>query len=289
MYWESYQVEQPLYIERFYSFFEEGYAADFQFGGESHNFWECLYVLSGAVCVSADERVYDLTPGEIILHKPLEFHKFRVKSDAGAKLVIFSFSLEGPLSDSLRNKIIRLSGEEQQILELLLGYARNHKNPQRKIPGDYMDYDLRDPAYMQTVRSYVYLLLLSLVSSDAVVSTRKDFGATVYQQAVRYMTENIEGNVSISEIAAFCNVGTTCLKQTFGKYSGMSVHKFYLNLKMRYAVELLKNGHTVTEVSMMLGFCSQPYFSSAFRRELGYPPSELQRQSRASEDMSLTK
>lgn len=281
MYWESCKVEQPLYIEQFYSFFEERCNASFEFGGEAHMFWECVYVQEGEICVSADERVYDLAAGEIIIHKPLEFHKFRVKSETGARLLIFSFSLEGPLSDSLRSKIIRLSREEQQIMDMLLSYVRTHKNPKGKGIVDFMDWDARHPEYMQTVRSYVYLLLLSLASNSAVVSTRKDFASTVYEKAIRYMTEHVNRNVSISEIAAFCNVGTTFLKQTFGKYSGMSVHKFYLNLKMRYAVELLKNGNTVTETAMLLGFCSQPYFSAAFRRELGYSPSDVQKQSKA--------
>lgn len=277
MYWKSCRVEQPLYVEQFYSFFEERCAASFAFGGEAHMFWECVYVQEGEICVSADERVYDLTAGEIILHKPLEFHKFRVKSEAGAKLLIFSFSLEGAMSDSLRNKIIRLSKEELQIMDMLLAYVRSHKKPREDGITDFMDWEDRCPAYMQTVCSYVCLLLVRLASNDAVVSTRKDFAVTVYEKAIRYMTEHVDGNMSISEIAAFCNVGTTFLKQTFSKYSGISVHKFYLNLKMRYAVELLKNGKTVTETAMQLGFCSQPYFSSAFRRELGYSPSEVQK------------
>ena len=91
------------------------------------------------------------------------------------------------------------------------------------------------------------------------------------------MADNLENNLSISEIAIFCNVGTTFLKQTFQKYAGISVHKFYLRLKLRYAVELLKAGHNATEVSIKLVFCSQPYFSSAFKREFGYPPSTISR------------
>lgn len=278
MYWESQKVQEHLYIERFYSFFEEWCDPTFRFGGESHPFWECLYVQEGEICASADDRVYDLSAGEIIIHKPFAFHKFHVKSEAGANVLIFSFSLEGSFSDYLRNKIIRLSEGESQILQMLLAYAKTHKNPNGRVPGDFLDYDDRFPEYMQTVRSYIYLLLLSLTSSTASVSTVKAFDSEVYQKAIQYMTGHIDRNVSISEIAAYCNVGTTFLKQTFGKYSGMSVHKFALNLKMRNAVELLKNGHTVTETAMLLGFCSQPYFSAAFRRELGYSPTDVQKQ-----------
>lgn len=277
MYWESIKVEEPLYIERFYSFFEANYDSSFNFSGETHNFWECVYVNKGEICVSADEKVYDLVEGEIIIHKPLEFHKFHINSDEGVNLIVFSFSLDGTLSDFLRNKIIKLSDDEKHILHLLLHYVSTHKNPLSNDQRDFLDFDNQYPDYLQTVRSYIYLLLLSFTTNNSAVKTLKTFDSIIYQKAVRYMTENIEHNISIPEIAKFCNVGTTFIKLTFKKYSGISVHNFFLKLKMRYAVELLKNGHNVTEVSMMLGFCSQPYFSSAFKREFGYPPSSVQK------------
>ena len=48
-------------------------------------------------------------------------------------------------------------------------------------------------------------------------------------------------------------------------------------MKMRKAVEMLKIGANVTEVSIHLGFCSQPYFTSAFKRELGVIPSDVRK------------
>lgn len=273
--WKQFEVEELLHIEKFYSFFESYFDVSYRFNGEAHAFWECIYVKEGEICASADERVYNLQAGEIIIHKPLEFHKFHVNTPEGTTIIVFSFSLEGLLSDGLRNKIIRLSEEERHILELLLCYIRQHNNLPAAGRKDFLNCESQVPEYMQTVRSYVYLLLLSFASSNATVKTLKSANAIVYKNAVQYMTDNREGNVSISEIAAFCNVGTTFLKQTFQKYAGMSVHKFYLRLKLRYALELLKNGHNVTEVSIKLGFCSQPYFSAAFKRELGYPPSDV--------------
>jgi quercetin dioxygenase-like cupin family protein len=66
MIWFSNDVNEQIQIEKFFSLFEIHYDNGFNFLGESHNFWECLYVLDGKVCVSGDERVYNLTKGEII-------------------------------------------------------------------------------------------------------------------------------------------------------------------------------------------------------------------------------
>ena len=103
--WIPHDVNEQIHIESFFSFFETHYDNGYNFPGETHNFWECVYVLDGSICVSGDERVYNLSKDEIIFHKPLELHKFYVNGDAGATLLIFSFSLTGTLAEALKNMV----------------------------------------------------------------------------------------------------------------------------------------------------------------------------------------
>ena len=72
-----------------YSLFMPSYTHEFNFAGESHNFWETLYVLDGSVCVSANEKVYNLSEGDIVFHEPLELHKFYTTSP-NTKLLILT-------------------------------------------------------------------------------------------------------------------------------------------------------------------------------------------------------
>ena len=271
MYWASEKIDIQLNIDRLYSFFEETYSKEYVFEGEMHNFWECVYIAEGEVCASADGRVYNLSQGQLIIHNPLVFHKFHILSEEGAKIVVFSFSLDGPLADSLRDKVITLSAPEEHIMSLLLNYARSYSKDQKNM----LDTSEAPPHYLQIIAGYISILLLGFTAGNSMAKTIDNFDSLVYEKAVRYMNENIKSNIKVSDIAAYCNVGATFLKLTFKKYSGLSVHKFFVSLKMRYALELLKNGHGVTEVALELGFCSQPYFSQAFRREFGFPPSEV--------------
>ena len=50
----AYPVREQIRITDMYSFFQMHFANGYEFSGETHNFWECLYVLNGEVCVSAD-------------------------------------------------------------------------------------------------------------------------------------------------------------------------------------------------------------------------------------------
>ena len=68
----SYKVNELFEIKEFYTFFDEVFVKDFHFAGESHNFWECMYIEEGSICITADEHVYNLGKNEMIFHKPME-------------------------------------------------------------------------------------------------------------------------------------------------------------------------------------------------------------------------
>ena len=73
-------IIEQIHITSMHSLFKIHYECGFEFPGETHDFWECLYILDGELCVSADERIYNMSQGELIFHKPLEFHKFIERS-----------------------------------------------------------------------------------------------------------------------------------------------------------------------------------------------------------------
>lgn len=280
MIWPASNVKNQITIDKFYSFFEVHYDEGFNFPGETHNFWECVYVLDGSICVSGDERVYTLAKGEIIFHKPMELHKFYVDTKPGATLLIFSFSLEGQSANSLKNKVFALSDDQQRLVSSMLEYARS-KAAHCPIP----EHTLREhqyllpfntiPAYSQMLSTYVYQLILSLIGDGSVaeVSTAPD--ALIFSRAVNYMNNRISEQPSIPEIAAFCNISEATLKRIFEKYSGISIHKYFLKLKLNVAAELLQSGVRVAQTAEKLGFSSQAYFSAAFKRETGINPSDL--------------
>ena len=95
--WMAYHIEEQIKINSLNSLFEMHYNNGYAFQGETHNFWECVYVISGSICVSADERVYNMNAGEIIFHKPYELHKFYTTGGKNAELFIFSYSKRNSL------------------------------------------------------------------------------------------------------------------------------------------------------------------------------------------------
>ena len=54
------ELKRGIQIEKFHTFFKIQFRNDYVFNGESHNFWEMVFVLDGSVGITADSDVYVL-------------------------------------------------------------------------------------------------------------------------------------------------------------------------------------------------------------------------------------
>lgn len=268
-----YQIKEPLVISAFYSFFKMYYDKNYRFDGEIHDFWECVYVLEGSICASGDDRVYDLAKGDIIFHKPMEMHKFNVTDDKGATLLIFSYKMDGKAINLLKNKVFSLNDAEREIMSELLEFAKPRK---RKTDNNVIyEYLETSGLYLQRLSAYLYQLFLSLADGGSESETLETSETQSFKKAVDLMNICISRPLSVTDIAKHCALSESGLKRLFKKYAGMSVHKYFIKLRLKTALALLESGKSVTEVAERLDFSSQSYFSVAFKRETGKNPSDI--------------
>ena len=276
--WSYNEINEIIKIKQIFSFFEQECSKEYDFKGEQHNFWECLYIKKGGICVSADERIYRLKENQIIFHKPMEFHKFYVESKDGAEIFVMSFSMEGEYADYFKNKVFTLSYEQKRIIEELLKYF-HIKEKTVEIPKDTSIFNKyhypfeQIQTFSQMITTYMYQLFLSLADSGEVFGMYQNDDSDTFKKAVKYMIANISLPLSIKMIADYCNVSIATLKRIFTRYTGVGVHKYFLSLKIKRAKELLISGESVTATAEKLGFSSQGYFSLTFKRETGVSPS----------------
>ena len=105
--------------------------------------------------------------------------------------------------------------------------------------------------------------------------TPMELRSKTFKKAVHYMNKNVYKNLTVTDIAKYCTSSSSTIKRIFDKYAGIPVHQYFLKLKMQKATMLLKNGASVSNTAEILNFCSQAYFSKAYKREMGFSPSEL--------------
>ena len=93
-----------------------------------------------------------------------------------------------------------------------------------------------------------------------------------FKRITDIMRDNIFDNLSIKALASKCEMSESNLKKIFSKYSALSIHKYFLKMKIYKAIELLGENYNVAEISEMLSFNNQNYFGVVFKKETGYSP-----------------
>lgn len=94
-------------------------------------------------------------------------------------------------------------------------------------------------------------------------------------QSVEKNLSNAQFGVNILAEAVFLSVSQ--LTRKLKTITGKTPADFIRNIRLEKAVELLKNGESVTDVSWAVGFEDSVYFSKVFKKHFGFPPSSIKK------------
>lgn len=93
------------------------------------------------------------------------------------------------------------------------------------------------------------------------------------QEVVALMEANIEEVLCLDELANFVDLSRRQLERLFQKYLHCSPHRYYLQLRLTRARQLLKQtSMSIIEVAIACGFVSTPHFSKCYRNSFSIPP-----------------
>jgi len=100
---------------------------------------------------------------------------------------------------------------------------------------------------------------------------------TVVKSCVRYMEKHYcDPKLDVETLCSMFFISVSSLQRGFANYLATSPKQYLIQLRMDRALELLtKNEISVKEISFACGFTDEKYFSRAFKRRYGYPPSQL--------------
>ena len=262
------KVENALSVLSLFTFFNRIRPADFSFKGESHDFSEAVCVLSGKSGVTADKNTFLLSAGEIILHPPGEFHAIWSDSGIESELLIFSFRSEGIPMPS--GRVFKIPPE--QIVELRAILRRAQK---AFVFDDVFVKEVADKRLASIVLKRLEIFLLKAIAFEEESDSRyTGRSAENYMRILSVMEQNLERQLTATDLAALCNMSVPAMEKTVFKYLGCGVVAYFNALKMQRAKEMLSEGASVKETAFKLGFSNQNYFSARFKQSVGVPPTK---------------
>lgn len=264
------------------------YMKDFVFKGESHDFWEFLYVDKGTVSVRSDEHWLTLNTGDIIFHKPNEFHAIRSIGKNSPNLVVMSFTSSSPAMRFFENNSGTLEKDERSIISMLMREAKETFSTPLHIPS--VEQVLIRPetpfASQQLIQLYLELFLIMYYrhhsgSSLERVPITKDTPeketakTTRFQEVLQLMEYHICEQLTVSQICDALSISRSALQSLFHEMVGCGAIDYFNNMKIQRAKEIIRDGTmNFTEIAYFLSYSSLPYFSKQFKKATGMSPLE---------------
>lgn len=123
-------------------------------------------------------------------------------------------------------------------------------------------------------KSIIYSIL------DSMASDRKtSISDTAVSDCIRYIDENFgDPALTVDEVCRIGFVSASSLQRAFLKLLGSSPKQYIIKLRMNRAIALLAEGElSIGEIAIACGFEDEKYFSRAFGKRFGCPPSEYRR------------
>lgn len=101
---------------------------------------------------------------------------------------------------------------------------------------------------------------------------------TALAKASNYMERHVFDYISLKDIANYVQLDPSYLVRLFSSTFHTSPMKFYFNLKIEAAKNLLATSTlSIKEIADKLSFCNEFYFSKRFKEIVGQPPSKYRK------------
>ena len=122
----------------------------------------------------------------------------------------------------------------------------------------------------------VYLQKRNAVFRPRTTQFRGGMPTVRLKRVLEFIEANLGEDISLSALAGVASMGPHYFSDLFKQSTGLSPHQYVLRRKMERAKEHLQNLRiSVVEVSAILGFADQSYFTKVFRRAVGATPTEF--------------
>ena len=278
----KHKVENLINISKIVTVHYFEFEPSFKNLGESHDFWELVYAVKNSISCTANGEKITLEEGEVLFHKPNEYHAHAADGVHAPDVFILSFECKSEAIRFFENKHLRLDRDLLKYVYMIIEESRNtfdlpvsdptvRKMPLAKAP---------PLGGLQLIKNLTEILLISLmrketgkINTGAQFLLKEDYEEHITREIIAYLKANVYKTVTIDDIAKTLSYTKSYLFRQFKKSTGDTIMSYFLKLKIDAAKKLLREGRTsVSDIAAMLAFDSPNYFSKAFKKVTGRTP-----------------
>ena len=269
-------IENPVQVRDLVTIHYFEYTKDYEYPGESHDFWEIIYADRGTVFVRWGEEEHPLSRGEMILYPPNVFHTLRADAVNPSNVFIISFTEKSDSLGSLGGKVLHLTSPMRDLVHAIIREGqtafmlpmtrRTHLEERSDAP-----FGAQQIIRMRLEELLILLLRAQTCPQPFRLNARYD--DDIAGRIMELLKQNLYHQLSLSDITATLGYGKTYLSGVFKQIYGKGIMECFMDLKIEEARYLLRQGTmSVSEISETLGFSSPQYFSKRFRKFVHMSP-----------------
>ncbi len=276
------RLTDEIVIKKLYTVHYFEFSKSYVFPGESHDFWELVYVDKGEIEVVAGERVLTLAQGSVIFHKPNEWHRHCANGTIAPNVAIVSFACDAEAMKFFENKIMAVGQEQKRLISKIISeYVNAFSTP---LNDPYTKRLHRKPgssvfAAEQMLKLYLCELLISFLRSDPL---REQRTLTALHQSdatlnllLSYMNEKVTGHLDLAELTTYSGTNRTMINHIFQREFHMGAIAYFIHMKIELAKKYLReDNYNITQIAEILGYANIHYFSRQFKKVTGMTPTE---------------
>ena len=240
----------------------------------THDCCEILFCLSGGKNFLIDDKVYEISDGDVFISNQFEAHKITFRDiDTVERYVIqihpeflfLSSTGDTNLTQCFyeRNKNttnqLSLSADEQKhLLSLLKKLSEN--------------YSFGDDVMKKTIVMQILVFLNEKFISHHNFSDSSEFNSEQLKSAILYINEHLSEKLTLEDIAKNSYISVNQLCKIFKLNLGTTVVKYITGKRISEAKKYLKSGYNVSDTAFMCGFQDYSIFIRTFTNAVGISP-----------------
>jgi AraC family L-rhamnose operon regulatory protein RhaS len=253
---------------------------------------EIHYLETGKMAFTAEDRQFDLHPGDFTVTKPWQLHKLGDPNIGPGRIhwLIIDVGAKWPEQAWRWPDWVSLTPEDLAELGRQL---RNNKTPAWKsspemarafqqIARNIVDWD--KPHSVSRMIANLNQLLVSLLDVLVEQQSEENPDRTFSRQVVEQFLKDLETNhakcleiQTLEEMARQCGLGITAFAKYTRELVNVGPMKYLKQCRLNHAAQQLREqpGASITDICFSNGFNSSQYFATCFRQHFRMSPREF--------------
>lgn len=217
-----------------------------------HRAYEIIYVNSGQLYVSVDQKEYLLKKNDLVFIFTNQMHEFKTIDYSDITILLFSPELIGDFLMNFKGLV-----PDDNALHL-------EKEP---------DFSRMKSIYSQ--KSFLYSVCADLTDQKSFVPVKQSPQAKVLYKILLYVEQNYSADCTLKNVAKYLQYDYPYMSKLFVKQMNMTFTDYLNHYRISQACYLLKNSQqTISEVSARCGYINLRTFHRNFRKINGHAPRE---------------